>query len=155
MASAETILEGYFATYERATAMLGQTLRTRLRARLPGLNEIVYRYETQGSLVISYSPTDKGYDGVCTLALKGDRVRLGFGRGAELAKSDPAKLLKGRGKTVRQIDVTTLAEFERPEVEELIAAAVKLAKVKLDEDARGALIVQAEEQARRAKKAAG
>jgi hypothetical protein len=40
-------------------------LRAKLRDRLPGLFEIVYVYETQNALVISYSPTENGYEGLC------------------------------------------------------------------------------------------
>jgi hypothetical protein len=55
--------------YEPAIAKVGKGLRAKLRARLPGLFEIVYVYENQNSLVISYSPTERGSDGLCGIAL--------------------------------------------------------------------------------------
>ncbi|HEY3638696.1 MAG TPA: hypothetical protein VGK90_11145 [Rhizomicrobium sp.] len=152
MTNAELQLAGYFAKCEPAMAKLGKALRAKLRARLPGLFEIVYMYENQNALVISYSPTERGYEGVCSLSVYPHVVKLGFGRGAELAKSDPKKLLKGTGKTVRYIELQTAAAFDRPEIEALIAAAVKLAKLRLDPDGEGAMIVKAEEQKQRARR---
>ena len=66
-----------------------------------------------------------------------------FGRGAELTKSDPNRLLQGRGKTVRHVVLDSLADFDRAEIEVLIAAALKLAKVRLDASAQGSLIINA------------
>ena len=54
MTNAETQLASYFAKYSSAMVKLGKALRAKLRARLPGLFEIVYVYESQGALAISY-----------------------------------------------------------------------------------------------------
>lgn len=156
--SPETQLASFFAQYDAPIAKLGKALRTKLRARLPGLNELVYLYENQHSLVLSYSPTENGVDGVSALALYPDCVKLFFGQGAQLSKSDPNKLLQGSGKTVRFVVMNTAADFDRAEIEALMAAAVKLTKLRLDPGAKGAVIIKAEAQkqrAVRAKKAAG
>ena len=151
MTGAETQLASYFAMYPPATAKLGKTLRAKLRARLPGLFEIVYLYENQDALVISYSPTERGYEGVCTLSVYPDVVKLGFVQGAALSKADPNKLLQGRGKGVRYVPLSAVADFDRVEVETLIAAAAKLAKLRLDPNAKGAVIVKADAQKQRAR----
>ena len=152
MTTGEAQLAGYFAQYEPAIAKLGKALRAKLRARLPGLFEIVYVYENQNALVISYSPTERGYEGVCSISVYPDLVKLGFGRGAELSKSDPHKLLEGQGKTVRYVTLSAVADFDRPEIERLIAGAVKLAKLNLDPNAKGQVIIKAEEQKQRARR---
>lgn len=155
--NAETQLASYFAKYEPAIAKLGKALRAKLRARLPSLSEVVYVYDNQNSLVISYSPTENGYDGLCSLALYPSGVKLFFARGALLSKSDPDKLLQGRGNGVRHVVLNTAADLDRPEIEALMAAALKLAKVRLDASAKGSVIIKAEaqkERARRASKAA-
>jgi hypothetical protein len=149
----ETQLASYFAKYEPAMAKLGKALRAKLRARLPGLSEIVYLYENQNSLVISYSPSEHGYEGLCGIALYPDRVQLFFGQGALLSKSDPHKLLAGSGKTVRHVVLNTVADFDRAEIEALLAAALKLAKLRLDPGAKGAMIIKAEAQKQRASRA--
>ncbi len=155
--NAETQLASFFAKYEPPIAKLGKALRAKVRARLPGLFEIVYVYENQDALVISYSPTEHGYEGLCAIAVYPREVKLSFGQGAQLSKSDPNKLLQGRGKTVRHVALNSVADFERAEIEVLMAAALKLAKVRLDASAKGSVIIKAEAQkqrARRAKKAA-
>ena len=157
MTDAETQLASYFAKYEPAMARLGKGLRAKLCDRLPGLFEVVYVYENQNSLVISYSPTEGGADGVCGFALYPDCVKLFFGKGAQLSKSDPNKLLQGSGKTVRHVVLDSVADFDRAEIQGLMAAALKLAKLRLDPGAKGSVIIRAEAQkqrALRAKKAA-
>lgn len=146
---AETQLAGYFAKYEPPMAKLGKSLRAKLRARLPGLFEIVYLYETQNALVISYSPTEHGYEGLCSIALYPDSAKLFFAQGSLLSKSDPNKLLQGRSK-VRHIVLNSAADFDRAEIEVLMAAALKLAKVRLDAGAKGSVIIRAEAQKERA-----
>ena len=159
MTKAETQLASFFATYEPAVVKLGKALRTKLRKRLPGLNELVYVYESQDSLVIAYSPTANGggSDAVCSIAVYPRWVNLYFTQGALLSKSDPNKLLQGSGKTVRHVVLNAVADFDRAEIEVLMAAALKLAKVRLDASAKGSVIIKVEAQkqrARRARKAA-
>jgi hypothetical protein len=153
MSDAETQLASYFAKYEPAMAEFGKALRAQLRARLAGLFEIVYVYENQNALVISYSPTERGYEAVCSISVYPRLVKLGFGQGAELSKSDPNRLLQGQGKTVRHVELNSVAEFDRAEIEALVADAVKLAKLRLDPNAKGAVIIKAEAQKQRARRA--
>jgi hypothetical protein len=149
----ETQLASYFAKYEPATAKLGKALRAKLRAQLPGLFEVVYVYENQNALVISYSPTEHGYEGLCSIALYPDCVKLCFGQGALLSKSDPNKLLQGSGKTVRHVLLHAAADFDRAEIQALMAAALKLAKVRIDPSAKGSVIIKAKEQKQRVRRA--
>lgn len=149
-ADAETELASFFAKYPAAIAKLGKALRKKLQARLPGLNEIVYVYESQGSLVISYSASENGYEAVCTLALYAAEVKLFLAHGPELGASDPAKLLKGTGKLVRYVELKSPADLERAEIETLIAAALKLSNVQPKPKSQGSLILKAESQKKRA-----
>ena len=151
--SAETQLAGFFANYDPAMVRLGKALRAKLRDRLPGLSEVVYVYDSQNALVIAYSPTENGYEGVCSIALYPREVKLFFAQGAQLSKSDPNKLLQGRGKTVRHVVLKTAADFDRAEIEVLMAAALKLAKLRLNASAKGSVIIRAEAQRQRARRA--
>jgi len=148
----ETQLASYFAQYEPAIAKLGKALRAKLRERLPGMFEIIYVYANQDALVISYSPTENGYEGLFSLGLKPDGVKLYFAQGALLAKADPGKLLKGSAK-VRHVVMNKAADFDRDEIQALMAAALKLAKLHLDAGATGSLIIKAESQKKRASRA--
>lgn len=152
MTDAETQLESFFAKYEPAMVKLGKALRAKLRARLPGLFEIVYVYESQNALVISYSPTERGYDGLCSIALNSNGVNLYFTQGALLFESDPNKLLQGRGKTARHVELNTVADFDRAEIEVLMVAALKLAKLRLNASATSSVIIKAEAQKQRARR---
>jgi hypothetical protein len=149
----EAELASFFVKYEPATARLGKALRAKLRARLPGLFEIVYVYANRDALVISYSPTEHGYAGVCGMALYPQTAHLFFGQGALLSKSDPNELLQGRGKTVRHVVLNAAADLDRPEIEALMAAALKLAKLRLDASAKGSVIIKAEAQKQHALRA--
>src|SRR6185295_16299877 len=150
--NAETQLASFFAKYEPAMVKLGKALRAKLRDRLPGLFEVVYVYDTQKALVISYSPTENGYEGLCSLALYPRCAKLFFAQGALLSKSDPNKLLQGRAK-VRHVVLNAVADFDRAEIEVLIAAALKLAKLRLDASAKGSVIIKAVAQKLRAQRA--
>ena len=154
MTNDETQIASFFAKYEPATAKLGKALRAKLRARLPGLFELVYVYANQNSLVISYSPTQAGAAAVSAIALYPDRVHLFFSGGALLSKSDPSGLLQGQGKSVRHVVMNSMADFNRPEIEVLMAAALKITKVRLDPSAKTSVIIKAEEQKQRARRAA-
>ena len=153
MTSSESKLAGYFKSYEPTQAKLGKALRSKLRARLPGLFEIVYVYENQNALVISYSPTENGYEGVCSIGLYPDGAKLFFLRGDVLSKAVPGKLLKGSGKTVRHVVLQAASDLDRPEIEALISAALYIAKVQPDAAVEGTLIIKAEEQKLRAARA--
>jgi hypothetical protein len=155
--NAEEQVASYFSKYEPKVARLGKALRAKLQARLPGLSEVVYVYENQNALLISYSPSGKGYQGVLSLALYPDSVKLFFAQGARLSKADPGKLLRGSA-GVRHVELKAAADLDRPEIEALMEAALKLAQVRLDPGAKGALILRADSQKQRAartKKAAG
>ncbi len=153
MTNAETQLAAFFAKYEPAIARLGKALRTKLRARLPGLSEVVYLYENQESLVISYSPSGRGYDAVCSLALYPEHVKLFFAGGPRLAKADPNKLLQGTAKLVRYVVMTKAADLDSAEIEALMVAALGIAKVRLVPGAEGAVVLKADEQKKRAVRA--
>ena len=154
MTNDEAQIESFFAKYEPAKAKLGKALRAKLRARLPGLFELVYVYEKQNSLVISYSTSQAGANGVSGIQLYPDQVKLFFAGGDLLSKSDPSGLLQGNGKAVRHIVMNSIADFDRAEIEVLMAAALKLAKVRLDPSAKGSIVIKAEEQKQRARRAA-
>ncbi len=151
VANAETQLASYLSKYEPPMLKLGKALRAKLRARLPGLFEIVYVYESQSALVISYSPTENGYEGLCSIALYPRCAKLFFAQGALLSQSDPNKLLQGRAK-VRHVVLNAAADFDHAQIEVLMAAALKLAKLRLDASAKGSVIIKAQAQKQRARR---
>lgn len=91
--------------------------------------EVVYLYENQGALVIAFSPSQHGHEGVCSLAVYADRVLLHFAKGAQRGSADPKRLLQGRA-TPRHVALTAPADLDHPEIEALLVAALALADVR-------------------------
>ena len=98
--SAEAELHALVAKFAPAHLRLINAMRRWLRKRLPTAHELVYEY--RDFFVISYSPSERGYEGVLTIRASADGVKLYFNRGKELP--DPAKLLQGSGQA-RSIDL--------------------------------------------------
>ena len=97
--SAEAELRTLIAKFAPAQLRLVGAMRRVLLKRLPTAHEVVYEY--RDFFVISYSPNERGYEGVLAIRASANGVRLYFNRGKELP--DPAKLLQGSGNQTRWI----------------------------------------------------
>ena len=64
----------------------------------------------------------KMIDGYAYVMPHSEWVNLGFFQGASL--NDPGGLLEGSGAKMRHVKVRSIADAERPEIRELVAAAV-------------------------------
>jgi hypothetical protein len=96
-------------------------MRKLLLKRLPTAHEVVYEYRNQGAVLISYSPSERGYEGVLAIRATADGVKLYFNQGKELP--DPEKLLQGSSQT-RFIDVEGASALARPAIASLIDEAI-------------------------------
>src|SRR5947199_4946328 len=74
--SAEAQLRTLIAKSAPAHLRLIGAMRRRLRKRLHTANELVYEYRDW--FVISYSPSERGYEGVLGIRAGADAVRLFF-----------------------------------------------------------------------------
>src|SRR5438093_10762933 len=117
--SAEAQLRALIAKFAPAHLRLIGAMRRWLRKRLPTAHEVVYEYRNW--FVISYSPNERGYEGVLAIRASADGVKLYFNRGKELP--DPAKLLQGSSQT-RWIHLEGASTLARPEVASLIDEAI-------------------------------
>jgi hypothetical protein len=117
--SAEAQLRTLIAEFAPAHLRLIGATRRWLRKRLPTAHEVVYEYRDW--FVISYSPNERGYEGVLAIRASANGVKLYFNRGKELP--DPEKLLQGFGQT-RSIDVQGASTLARPAVARLIDEAI-------------------------------
>jgi hypothetical protein len=113
-----------------------RSVRTAVRKRLPAATELLYDYKT--FFVIAYSPSDRPWESIASIAARPDGVRLYLTQGPQLP--DPKKLLMGSGKQVRFIHVETASRLAHPDVEALIAAAIDRASVPLPSKGRGKLV---------------
>jgi hypothetical protein len=136
--SAETELRRLIAKFAPAHQRLIGAMRRWLRKRLPTAHEVVYEY--RDCFVISYSPDERGYEGVFAIRASADGVRLYFNRGKGLP--DPAKLLRGSGKQTRWIHLEGASTLARPEVACLIDEALARNRVPFSRTGRGPVVIR-------------
>ena len=109
-----------------------------MRTRLPTANELVY--DNYNFFVIGYCPTERPSDCILSIAAAANGVGLSFYHGATLP--DPHKVLLGGGAQNRFLRIESAATLARPEVEELIAAAVAQSNAPLPPGGKGKLIIR-------------
>ncbi|HEX3148800.1 MAG TPA: hypothetical protein VHR66_12000 [Gemmataceae bacterium] len=137
--SAEAELGALIDKLVPAHLRLVTAMRRSLRKRLPTAHEVVYEYLNLGAVVISFSPNERGYEGVLSIRADANGVRLYFGRGKELP--DPEKLLQGSAQT-RFIDVERGSTLAHPAVASLIEEAIVRNPVPFALAGRGSVIIQ-------------
>ena len=118
--SAEAELRTLIAEFAPAHLRLIGAMRRWLLKRLPTAHEVVYEY--RDFFVISYSPSEHGYEGVLVIRGGANGVSLYFNRGKELP--DPAKLLQGSGGVTRFTNVAGASTLARPEITRLVDEAI-------------------------------
>jgi hypothetical protein len=136
--SAEGQLNAFIEKFDAENRRLITSCRKALRKRFPTANELVY--DNYNFFVIGYSPTERPSETIVSMAAGANGVGLCFIQGARLA--DPKKILLGSGKQTRFIRLESAAVLNRPEVEELIAAAIAQSKTPLAAGGRGQLIIR-------------
>lgn len=136
--SAEAELRTLIARFAPAHLRLVGATRRCLQKRLPTAHEVVYEY--RDFVVISYSPNERGYEGVLAIHASAEGVKLYFNHGKELP--DPAKLLQGSGSQTRSIDLEGASTLARPEVARLIDEAIARNPVPFARAGRGSVIIR-------------
>ena len=138
--SAKAQLRTLIAKFAPAHLRLISAMRRWLRKRLPTAHEVVYEYGNLGAVVVSFSPNERGYEGVLAIRATADGVKLYFNQGKELP--DPAKLLQGSGKQTRSIDVEGASTLTRPAVASLIDEAIAHNRVPFESAGRGSVVIR-------------
>ena len=116
---------------------LARSVRAALKKRFPTANELAYDYKT--FVVISYSPSERGIEGIVSIAARPTGVFVYFSHGPQLP--DPKQLLQGSGKAVRFIQVEAASRLAHPDVEALMAASIALSSIPLPSKGEGRLIM--------------
>jgi len=135
---AEAQLRGLIVKFAAAHQRLVGAMRRSLRKRLPTAHEVVYEYRDW--FVISYSPDERGYEGVLAIRAGANGVDLYFNRGKELP--DPEKLLRGSGKQTRSIHMEGASTLARPAVARLIEEAIARTHVPFARTGRGPVVMR-------------
>ena len=105
---AEAQLRAMIAKFAPENLRLIGAARRSLRKRLPTAHEAVYEYRDW--FVISFSPSERGYEGVLAIRADAKGVKLYFNRGKELP--DPEKLLRGSA-NARWIELESASTLAR------------------------------------------
>lgn len=134
----EAQLQSYIDRLDPKSQKLVRSVRSALRKRFPTANELAYDYGS--SVVISYSPTDRGIDGIVAISGRATGVALYFGQGSQLP--DPKGILLGAGKQARFVEVEAASRLAHPDVEALIAAATAQARIPLPSTGKGSLLIK-------------
>lgn len=136
--SNEKQLAEFIAKFDAKNAALIRSVRKALRKRLPTANELVY--DNYNFFVIGYCSTERPSDCIVSIAAAAHGVGLSFYYGATLP--DPHKLLQGSGSQNRFIRLESAATLARPDVEELISAAVAQGETPLPRNGIAKLIIR-------------
>ncbi len=137
--SAETQLRELIDKFAPVHLPLIRSMRRSLRKRLPTAHEVVYEYHNLGALVISFSPNDRGYEGILAIRASADGVKLYFNQGKELP--DREKLLQGSAQA-RWINVEGASTLARPSIARLIDEAIARNPVPFALAGRGSVVIR-------------
>lgn len=137
--SPQTQLDQFIDKYTPEMAATARQCLKKMRARLPGAMQLVY--DNYNALAIGFSPSERPSEAIFSIVLFPRYVTLFFLQGTKVP--DPNKLLQGSGKVVRTVRIEKASDLDNPAVEKLISAALKSAKVPIDHNARGRLIIRA------------
>jgi hypothetical protein len=137
--AAEAELRALITKFAPAHEKLVGAMRKSLRKRLPTAHEVVYEYRNLGAVVISFSPNERGYEGVLAIRADADGVKLYFNQGKDLP--DPEKLLQGSSQT-RWIHMEGASTLTRPPVARLIEEAIAHNRVPFALAGRGSVVIR-------------
>jgi hypothetical protein len=146
--SARALLSGFISKFSPPIAAQTRAVLAALRARLPGAVELVY--DNYNALAIGFGSTERSADWIVSLAVYARGVNLYFIYGVALP--DPNKLLLGSGNQGRFVRLESAEMIDRPEIEALLAAAIKECDTPLPRTGRGRLVIKSVSPKRRARR---
>jgi hypothetical protein len=137
-ASPKRQLDYFLAKYDPAIAAFARRVLAKLRKRLPGAVEMVY--DNYNGLVIGFGPNERPSLAIFSIVLFPRWVTLCFLQGAGIP--DPQRRLQGEGRVVRHIRLEDFSVLDDPYVQGLMNLALHRAKVPLDPQNRGQLVIK-------------
>ena len=138
-------LASFLGRFDPPVARLARGILSRLRARMPSANQLVY--DNYNALAVGLCPTDRAYDSIFSVAVFSRGVNLFFFNGPNLP--DPQRLLKGNGNMVRHIRVESIGLLDNPAVHALMERAIEDADPPLAPSGRGRVIIKSVSKKRR------
>jgi hypothetical protein len=119
--TARTQLAAFINKYRPELAREGRAALRRLRRAAPGAVELVY--DNYNWLVVGFGPNERPSDAVFSLVFAPKWLALCFLQDAP-SLPDPAKLLRGSGRVVRNVRLMKASDLDQPAVRALIREAL-------------------------------
>jgi hypothetical protein len=133
----EELLSSLIDRYTPEIAAQTREALRRLRARIPGAIELVY--DTYNALAIGFAPSERASEAIVSIAIYPKWINLFLLQARGL--DDPDKMLKGNGSVARHIVLESPAMLADPRVEALLAQALMKAKMPIDPESPGKLVI--------------
>jgi hypothetical protein len=145
-------LDAFLDKFTPEIAAEARVALRRMRARLPGAQELVY--DNYNALAIGFAPTDRASDALFSIAVFPRWVSLFFLQNGTCLR-DPDCYLEGSGKQARHIKLDNGAMIDDPGVQGLIAQALELAPQPIDPGQPRRLIIKSISAKQRPRRPAG
>ena len=117
-------LDQFLARHDELPRRLAFGLRSIVVRELAPCHE--YIFTMRSKVVLLYSASERIIaDGICMISVFRRHVTLTFVEGVEL--SDPAQCLRGSGKTMRHLRISTAEDLERQVIRAFLQQARRLA----------------------------
>jgi hypothetical protein len=137
-ANAKAQLYAFMAKFSPEIAAHARATLHEMRKLYPTALELVY--DNYNALAIGFAPSERASEAIFSIALYPKWVSLFFLHGASL--SDPKGILKGSGKVVRYVVLSSPQMLHDPDVQALMRSAVKQARVPFDATGKHRLIIK-------------
>lgn len=108
----------------------------KLRRAFPGSIQLVYDYTN--SVVVSFSMSERGYEGLVGIAIFPRGIRLYFDK----SLPDPKGLLEGAGSKLRSVTLNAASELDHGDIRDLIKAAIKHSGVKFPRTGSNRMVIK-------------
>jgi hypothetical protein len=115
-------IDDFLARYDEQVFRNALLLRKILFKNLPGIIEQI----DIPAKIIAYCYGQKYSDLICTIIPSKKGLKLGFNRGTELA--DPDKILQGKGKISRYIEIKSEEQINSKMIKDLLVIALRTYK---------------------------
>ena len=145
-------LDAFLDKFTPEIAAEARVALRRMRARLPGAQELVY--DNYNALAIGFAPTDRASDALFSIAVFPRWVSLFFLQNGTCLR-DPDCYLEGSGKQARHIKLDNGAMIDDPGVQGLITQALELAPQPIDPGQPRRLIIKSISPKQRPRRPAG
>ena len=118
----------------------------KIRRAIPCSYQLVYEYPN--SLVVAFSMSERGYEGIVAIAISPRRIQLYFDK----SLPDPKGLLKGSGTKVRSVTIKAASELDQADIQALFKAAIKRSGVTSATTRAARMVIKSASKKRRPKR---